>query len=569
MRKFAGWCFTLILGSLSVTPAMADDPAYTANFAIYKVHNAAIEILTPQELDERLNPAVEKILDSPITVSFEDVAVTEVFKFIREIYDLQFEMDPADFPGDSASKCVIQYLNLKGVALREALDAILIPLQLNYWIDGSVVRVVKNPSPFSKMPRDIQWYRPSVRVTVATTGAIRIGGSILRLSPESDGHIRDNDHVTRLAAPNIIVTPNHQAQLEMTSVVQWLKPIPGVDGDFRLQHSASPEGTKVGLLIKEASNDRVNCTVTLTVDSVRERHSVSGTTLNVGEPVFDTASGSAELVVTPGQPVALLTSLGADNGDVLLAVLRIDRGVGIKTTAQLPQYSVGTKIIQVRGEPDWQWWMQPYARASRIYEGAGRILGPVVVPRVDKRPKSFDWKRLGFSRVELSNPPNKDPGGIVHVVDSQFSVSMGSEKTYHAFRTNDMPAPRAPIDPSHPVFEAYRQVAPERPPLKPEDIQGKLQTLSVSAVLGQDGKPETRCDFFTYGEAFPTNTPGLYRIDQTVLLNHPRIETKEPRLRRTLEFSCESDGNDMFAFLLPIADDEYWIVLTDFSLAKE
>jgi hypothetical protein len=320
----------------------------------------------------------------------------------------------------------------------------------------------------------------------------------------------------------------------------------------------------VNFSVKEVPDGQLECNVNLSANMLRERHAAPGTSLDVGEPIFYNASGSAVVTVTPGQTVALLTGIGAESGDTMLTLLRIDRKPSAtEESVRSGDYALDSRIIKVRGEPDWKFWMQPYARAAQIYAGAGQALGPVEIPRIEKRLRSFDWARLGFSHVKASEPEDTDhPGNLNQWLEPRFGVFQKTKELPYQFG-----ATATPIDPSHPVFEAFRQVAPDAPPMQPEEIQGKALTVSMTTRIGADGKPGTYCEYLAYGAAAREDS-GACRIDWRVLMNSPHIATRENYIRRELKFSTVTDHDAMLAYLLPIANDEFWIVLTDFKVRE-
>ena len=135
--------------ALAAVPAFAQTTAYTASFTLYRVHQAPIDLLRPDEVNASLDPKLEGRLDSPITVAFEDVHILEIFQFLHEIYELDFEFDegtvapPKKSAAGYVSDGMVQYIHLKDVNLRDALNAILAPLNLDYYLAAGKVRIRK------------------------------------------------------------------------------------------------------------------------------------------------------------------------------------------------------------------------------------------------------------------------------------------------------------------------------------------------------------------------------------------------------------------------------------------
>jgi hypothetical protein len=523
------------------------------------------------------------MLDSPITVEFETVHLQEIFEFIHEFYDAEFVFDdhavaaPGQDAAGSVSNGIVEYLHLKNVPLRDALDAILTPLKLEYIGEGARIRIRAKHSAAVSIPnstRDFiaREYTPSAELFVLPDGALRFGKSLLHLDPQAGGKLLDSDYELIATPPAIEVKAGRHAKIDMSRSVEYLAPKPNAKGEFVLNTTALEQGRSIDFTLKEIDDEMVECDLAMTLGSISDRRTLPGTSLKVGEPVFETTTANGQVRMKLGRQVAILTKLGEQGDDVFLALLRvvkvgspqpISASAEAPAEAKLPQYSLATRIVEVRGEPDWQWWMRPYERAARIYAGAGQVLGPVLVPRIADSPKRFDWGRLGFDKVTWPAPDaSRD---VTSIVDHKFPY----KQSKISFRGDDSRPPRPAVDPSHPVFDAYKDVAPDAPPLTPADVQGKANMVSMTAGLDQNGQPATKCDMFAIGEASPTPVAGVFHLDQKVLLNKPRLETKTPAIRRQLEFSYETADDSMLAFLLPIADNEYWIVLTDFSLVKE
>ncbi len=114
---------------------------------------------------------VEKILDTMVSLEFENVHLSDIVNFISDSYDINMDMDwravaPPSKPGTAAqpgpgrvSNGMVPRINLKNVELRDALIALLRPLNLAFRAEPSIVWIsspdlleadAKRPQPILK-----------------------------------------------------------------------------------------------------------------------------------------------------------------------------------------------------------------------------------------------------------------------------------------------------------------------------------------------------------------------------------------------------------------------------------
>lgn len=97
------------------------------------------------------NVALVQVLESPVSIEFDDIHLSEIVQFIAESYDLDVMLDwrvvappPSDKKGSEAGRAyatdgMVPYLDLSDVPLRVALEAMLRPLGLMYRAEHGVI----------------------------------------------------------------------------------------------------------------------------------------------------------------------------------------------------------------------------------------------------------------------------------------------------------------------------------------------------------------------------------------------------------------------------------------------
>lgn len=92
--------------------------------------------------------AMERILDTPVSLEFEDIHLQEIAAFLSDTFDLNIVIDnrvvaPAGAgiaPGDQfVTDGLAPFVNLRNVPLRQALDALLRPLNLIFTVQQGFV----------------------------------------------------------------------------------------------------------------------------------------------------------------------------------------------------------------------------------------------------------------------------------------------------------------------------------------------------------------------------------------------------------------------------------------------
>lgn len=105
----------------------------------------------PAHPDVSPRERIVKLLDAPVSVEFEQVHLSEVLDFLAEAYDVNIIIDnravaPAPRSNRTAlggvayaTDGMIPYINLKNVAMHQALSAILHPLGLTYSVQSNFI----------------------------------------------------------------------------------------------------------------------------------------------------------------------------------------------------------------------------------------------------------------------------------------------------------------------------------------------------------------------------------------------------------------------------------------------
>ncbi len=110
-------------------------------------------ILSAKPAKEAKILEIEHKLDTPVTITFEDIHIRECLDFIEEWAGISFVADPMliepksddnhtesdskDYPSDA----IVPYINLTDVTLRDALKALLNPLGLDYTVQPGFIRI--------------------------------------------------------------------------------------------------------------------------------------------------------------------------------------------------------------------------------------------------------------------------------------------------------------------------------------------------------------------------------------------------------------------------------------------
>lgn len=217
---------------------------------------------------------------------------------------------------------------------------------------------------------------------------------------------------------------------------------------------------------------------------------------------------------------------------------------------RVKQCSVGVEFIQVRGEPDWAFWTQPYARDVEFEEGAGRVFGPVAVKVEIGRKISLDLSQLGFREVDEYGGAKISSPRVTFMVDRR-----------EVFARGILPADFIKEDTGKRITELHNSIA-----LTP-------RTFTNDDLKGGAAIYDTNNGAYCTMEATSTGTPGVFRLDQLIGINACELKKgsdgyiKGPKTLRG-EFVCNyeiTDGSQA-AFLIPIGDRKYVLVISDFVL---
>ena len=111
---------------------------------LFAAHKARTQYSLPEKSD------IEKILSAPVSIEFENIHLSEIVQFMSDSYDINIDIDyravappkpsPASVPGpDRVTDGKVPYINLKNIQMREALNALLRPLNLAFKVESSMV----------------------------------------------------------------------------------------------------------------------------------------------------------------------------------------------------------------------------------------------------------------------------------------------------------------------------------------------------------------------------------------------------------------------------------------------
>lgn len=118
-------------------------------WAVFAASVLLMGLCVAQENDASQGTYIEKALDSPVGILFEDMHVSDILDFITKTYEINIIVDNrvvrpkdpnvVDPAKEYVTDGVLRYVNLQNVTLREALKAILRPLDLSYSVQRSFI----------------------------------------------------------------------------------------------------------------------------------------------------------------------------------------------------------------------------------------------------------------------------------------------------------------------------------------------------------------------------------------------------------------------------------------------
>lgn len=583
------------------------DAHYLFDFAFYRVSGASITHTTDME--------VPPILAQPVSCNFARVPVTEIIEFLVEIYRLKIEVPPGLIapwvptkeerliasgqpprplpatPPGYVTHGFVDHIEMNNVPLGQGLAAMLHPLGLGYVVEDDVVRVCKLED--SKPAANVSVYQPAPELTVFDSGALSIAG---RYVPLGDAMyptrvLEPTREIALLGGPSVSAYPGTTARIDMRDAapVEYFEKAPGGTSMFMRRLADAPTGMGIALDIGNAINGSVPSAFSLNASFVTDREPADGTALNVGKPRFLKMARNGKLSLGLNKFSAILTQFGDNSSDVLLAFVRVIEVSPPEVVAipggSMSQYTLETTFFQVRGEPNWEWWMRPYERAYQIYEGAGRVIGPVSVSAFENASsKKIDWAKLGMRQVKqtevLSNP--RVTGLIDHkkliqqgIVDIRGKLILTDKNTGRGDRQNVIGTSESAFEHLEEMYEGFTG---RQRTFTSEDLEGKTVIADISQAYKQEAgrvKPITE-GVAVFGEVRSTSIQDQFSIQELFLARDLRLGVLEKKQQPESDFfrvelRCETDMTDGLsnAFLLPIAGDEFLIVLNEFNLVKE
>lgn len=575
----------------------ADEPKYKAEVHIYHVHDTPIHFYGWNGVDANVNSELEGTLDLPITIQFDEVHLSDIFKFIGAIYGIPFQIDDGlvapkgQDVGTYFSAGKIGYVNLKEVPVRRALDTLLAPLGLDYAVTAENIRILKasgkSPSD-SAQQQMVTGYQPTEHWEVLKTGSMRVGRSMVHFAKGERASIGNVDGVANLANPTLVLPANRPGAVDINGTVQYL--VPGVEkeGSYLVRNTEAFAGLKVGLQFSPGAENTVDCEFDLDYNYIRERLKVKDVLLDVGMPVIEKIATKEKIQVPLDQPVAMLTRTGEQKDVilVLLRVLQIPETQPISDQPQPPTYTVGMKMFHIHGKPNWSFWTQDYALEYAYRDGAGRMFGPVALRETFNVDRFGE--QLGFSgiaqkeitplcsprgagqldrRLAIERDPNSSLSKIILNVMGPLpdSITPNTDSAKNALPVAKVPKLLVAI---------YNSLALRPATLDFEELKAKITIVAANIEPDEAGNLTLAAPgngSLAMLEGRSGNTPDIYRLDQTILLRQALAVKRGDPLIARMQFNCDYEikNGSGVAFLLPVADEEYVVIVSEFDLIKD
>lgn len=266
------------------------------------------------------------------------------------------------------------------------------------------------------------------------------------------------------------------------------------------------------------------------------------------------------------------------------AVANAPDGNTISTLADMREFHVEVKCIQIQGKPDWSWWTQGFTGNSSYDDGAGRVFGPV--------DATGFWKHIDFSRTGFPGVADDEPVVIgspraVWWLDHGEYLKRGEQHSLYKvgimqeppdtdeWRSDDKsPSPEVLSD----LDGLYNSLSLYPKKLTRDDVESKALVFSIDGQYDKDGKfimPTlgNGNGFLLSIEANSTGSPDVYRLEQQILVHKTKFKRpyrsrkwSEEFIRGQIECRYEVKDGSTTAFLLPVVDDEYLLLLSTFTL---
>lgn len=288
---------------------------------------------------------IERTLRDAATMLFEDTHISEIFDFISQTYEVKVILDNRvirppkseeeageTVPPDTeyVTDGIVEYSKLHNLSLRQAFEAFLRPLGLDFSVQAGFIWI-STPEKIASESFGF-FYRPSSVFTLRREGAyvfhdketVLLGKPELRWSgkPEpSDPDIHLLAHPTMLLPEGLegIVTVSDDTP------IQYFEPA-GSKGDktFELKTLDVPAGFKTSVIITSLKSvHEASVQLSLDISLVGARLPLDGVSLNVGKPIVTHTPHSDVYHLTLGCWASLIGS--TDSNSALLVFVKVSR----------------------------------------------------------------------------------------------------------------------------------------------------------------------------------------------------------------------------------------------------
>jgi len=580
------------------------DAHYLFDFAFYRVSGASITHTTDME--------VPPILAQPVSFNFARVPITEIIEFLTEIYRLKIEVPPGLIapwvptkeerliasgqpprplpatPPGYVTHGFVDYIEMSDVPLGQGLVAMLHPLGLGYVVEDDVVRLCKLED--SKPAANVSVYRPTPELTLFDAGALSIAG---RYVPLGDAMyptrvLEPTREIALLGGPSVSAYPGTTARIDMRDAapVEYFEKAPGGASTFVRRLADAPTGMGIALDIDGAINGYVPSAFSLNASFVTDREPADGTALNVGKPRFLKMARNGKLSLGLNKFSAILTQFGDNSSDVLLAfvrVIEVSPPEVVSVAEKQPfSYTVEMKMIHLHGNPDWSFWTQGYGLDYSYGDGAGRVFGPVAMSA------PLDNDRLG-AQLGFPGTAQKDvtfiaaPRVTSYLDHKELSergltslyklVLMNRKQTVPKTITPNTDAPKAPTNISEQWNSIYDSLALQPKKFGMEDVAGKATIIAADLNINEAGDLIAAAPGKGFGtmaivEGRSGDSPGVYRLGQTIVLREALSVKRDNPLIAQAQFACDYEIKDKsgVAFLVPVDNENFIAVVSSFQM---
>lgn len=592
-------------------PGHADEPkAYNPQFALYRISDVPIHLLTKDQAKGLINPPDAKAWNETFNVDFRGMHLQNVLDLFAQKYNMNFIVEAGVVAPKSATDSgtaadrqyatdgIVDHVDLKGTNLREFLAALLEPLGLDYFVYANSVWITTTERAKARAP--LRTYTPGADLYVQDAGAVAIGDIVLPLGPGDhsviNNELKETDHIHVIARPSIAMLEGQDAKIATTdrTPVEYLEPVE--PGRFRLRHEESKTGLVLTPSIRSGNDATVQLGMKLWTSYLKGREPLEGTSLAVGPPIFHEREVEGAARVRLNHRAAALTQIGHDGKEVLLVLFRVSPMISRDEAAErqdpLPEYRVEMRFIQIEGRPDWGKLKNARLDAeSSVQTSDDRWFGPIAWTGFSKSAFYLDR----FRSIEQDNL--FVDGRVTHILDLKRHQREGTAP--NLYKMIVAPGPNTEPTVASPdasgvayVDEEFNRLAPESQhrSFRRDDLEGKVFLIVKSWDLvkyrdpgfwlfAQKHEVIIPVGVFVMLDATSTRTPGRCRLNQLVQfrqshLNVPnKIVGKEAALATRFygcgHFSYEVEDGQTIGYLLPVRGDEYVLVLSTFTLVDK